>query len=40
MHAILLLWPLALGLSLDDGTQTPNMYDEGGSVGDGDSDGE
>ncbi|XP_014721440.1 proteinase-activated receptor 4 [Equus asinus] len=39
MHAILLLWPLALGLSLDDGTQTPNMYDEGGSVGDGDSDG-
>ncbi|KAF5913733.1 hypothetical protein HPG69_017509 [Diceros bicornis minor] len=36
MWALLLLWPLALGLSLDNDTQTPNIYDEGGSVGESD----
>ncbi|KAM8763731.1 proteinase-activated receptor 4 [Rhynchonycteris naso] len=36
MWALLLLWPLALGFSLESGTQTPSVYDEGGSTGEGD----
>lgn len=36
MWMLLLLWPLALGFSLEDGTQTPSVYDEGWSAGGGD----
>ncbi|KAM7142500.1 proteinase-activated receptor 4 isoform 1-T2 [Molossus nigricans] len=36
MWALLLLWPLALGLSLEGSTQTPSVYDEGGSTSGGD----
>uniref|UniRef100_A0A8D0ZEN1 Proteinase-activated receptor 4 n=3 Tax=Sus scrofa TaxID=9823 RepID=A0A8D0ZEN1_PIG len=32
MWALLLLWLLALGLSLEDDTQTPIAYDDGGST--------
>lgn len=36
MWVLLLLWPLALGLSLEDGSQTSSVYDEDGSTGGGD----
>ncbi|XP_059552321.1 proteinase-activated receptor 4 [Myotis daubentonii] len=36
MWALLLLWPLALGFSLEGGTPTPSVYDEGWSTGGGD----
>uniref|UniRef100_A0A8C8WFL4 Uncharacterized protein n=1 Tax=Panthera leo TaxID=9689 RepID=A0A8C8WFL4_PANLE len=36
MCLLLLLWPLVLGFSLEDGTQTHLTYDELGSTGGGD----
>lgn len=36
MWMLLLLWSLALGFSLEGGTQTPSIYDESGSAADGD----
>ncbi|XP_078292647.1 proteinase-activated receptor 4 isoform X2 [Panthera onca] len=38
MCLLLLLWPLVLGFSLEDGTQTHLTYDELGSTGGGDAD--
>lgn len=36
MWVLLLLWPLALGVSQESGTQGPSIYDEDGSTERGD----